>query len=153
MSRPRAFVGSATDGRLFELHSGHSDLGQPYKMLMRTNPLAPAGADMDCAFDRIYITLGWNTTATVKVTVIVDGMVVASSLQSATFQVTRPVSGQVKRQVFRHVLRQQVRRYTQGLRGTWFSVQLEADVGMAGDLFVEQIDLDFQPLGPTKEFV
>ena len=153
MSRPRAFTGSAAGGDIYELHSGHSDLGRSYPVLIRTNPLAPAGADMDCAFDRLYITLSWNTTATIRVSVIVDGEPVASTLQAASFTVARPASGNIVRKVFRHVLRQQVRGYTQGLRGTWFSVELSADVGNAGDLFVEQFDLEFQPLGPTKEFV
>lgn len=154
---PRAYVGSASDGKIFLLDEGHQDDGQAVDILAQSNPLAPGGADGDCTFDRVFITLTWSMNATLRFTPLVDEVEKTDS----TFDIvlTSTPTEARKSKVFERTLREPFKRagvekYKKALRGTWFSMKIETIGGIgAGDLILDEILLEHEIVNATKELV
>ena len=148
---PAAFLGSATSGDIYATDTGTSDAGEPIGIRIQSNPFAPAGATMDCTFERVYLTLTWSMDAVLLITPILDG--VPLDRDSWTLALARPATGRRKYQVFERVMRrtkQSTIPYKYALRGTWFALRIET-VGQLGegDLILDQVALEFEPLQPT----
>lgn len=148
---PKAYIGSATDGRVWLVDDGHTDDKQPFEFRVTSNPLAPGGADMDCVFERIYITLTWSITTTVNVNVLVDDVTIENS--GPSIPLVKPAGGGRATRVFEKILRKPTRwRYLAAPRGTWVSTSITSMVSRPGDLIVDQVDIEYEPLRPSKEF-
>lgn len=128
MSLPSAFAGSASDGSVWLLNSGNDDAGLDIPVRVQSNPVAPAGANADCTFDRLFVTLTWSIGVTLRVTPIVDG----DKLEDAQFDIVldRPYGIRRQSQVFEKILRltaiingEPAFKYVP--RGTWFAVLIE----------------------------
>ena len=149
MTIPRALIGSATDGRIMLLSEGHEDIGAPVDIRATTNPLAPAGAAMDCSFDRVYVTTTRTARVHLRCTPIVDG----EHVTTGAFDIELPQA--VRRQSHTHeqVLTKQSEHgdYKEGLRGRWFQLEIDSVGGVfAGDLILDEVAVEWEPLSPTR---
>lgn len=152
MATPRAFIGSATDGRIMLLGEGHQDAGQDIDTRLTTNPFAPAGAAMDCSFDRVYVTVTHSARVRLRCTPIVDDEYqTGAAFDIELAQPTSRRSQVVERQLYQRSTRHSVFPYMEGLRGRWFQLEIDSADGLfPGDLIFDQIALEFDPLSPTQ---
>jgi hypothetical protein len=154
---PRAFIGSASGGGIYALNQGHKDGGADVNLRAVSNPIAPAGVDWDHSFNRVWITVTWSMSVTLLVTPIVDNV----ELADAAFSIVLAAgpTDQRRSQVFERPLyipfkRAGLTKYRRILRGTWFALRVESDGGLgSGDVILDSVELDFDPLAPTKEIV
>ena len=147
-----------------QLHrvGGQGDGGSSVHLLAESRPVAPAGPDLDCEFDRLFLTLSWKgpwvQAQLVSVTPIVDDF----ALSDAAFSIdlSREPGTSLAHGWSTKVWEQVLRRQTQvdGMppfryvcRGTWFAVRIECDVPPTARLSLDSVALEFGPLQPTTK--
>ena len=133
---------------------GFTDNGVAYVPLLKTNPVAPAGASGEAIFKRLFVTLTHSMATDIRITPIVDFVAfdgtggqpderLTFSLPdlTATGRLTErfemglslpfPLTG--------------TERFRNAMRGAWFQVLIEFINGLAaGDMIVEQVELQHE---------
>lgn len=154
---PRAFIGSAEGGGIYALSQGYRDGDSPVEMVAQGNPVAPGGADNDCVFNRIFLTLTSSMQVTLTVVPVVDGVEISDA--AFTVELTALPTAERTSHVFERSLYQWhrvngVQKYKKGLRGTWFDLRISSSGGIgSGDLIFDEVVLDYDVESPTKEQV
>lgn len=133
--------------RIVRLDSGHQDAGAPVPFLIESAAVAPAGAEGDCAFDRLRLVLTWTAAAAVTVTPILDGAPLPASAHTVELQSATERRSRVYELVLR---RRSVSGHSYALRGTWLAVRIEGTAG-DGDLIVDPSVIEFEVLTPTQQ--
>jgi hypothetical protein len=134
--------------RIVRLDSGFTDAGSSLTFSLESAPLAPAGVEGDCLFDRLRLVLTWSAGATLTVTPLLDGVVISESAH----QIVLPPFANRQSEAFELILRRKGSSvHTYGLRGTWFAVRLEGTVSSVGDMIVDPSTLEYEVLTPTQE--
>ena len=173
MSVPVAFFGSSDS--LYVADNGRLDSSNPIPLLVRTRPVAPAGAAMDCVFDRLFLALTWyqwpddphrqaDDTVALTVTPIVDGRQLDPCAK--TWDLARPQGAGGESAVLEHVLREQRYRtprripihggpvtepapLTLAPRGTWVSFLVESP-RVRGRLVLERLEVEWELARASK---
>lgn len=148
MSVPTTFFGS-TDSLYVADATGpqqNQDTSNPIPFLVRTRPVAPGGAAIDVVLDRFFLALTWSCEATLTVTPIMDGELLASAA------VTIPlVQGPRRSVVVEHVVRMTIQHEKApplmlAPRGTWVSFQIESPgVKGPGTLVLDSLEVEWEP--------
>ncbi|MCY3623038.1 MAG: hypothetical protein OXH68_15185 [Gammaproteobacteria bacterium] len=160
MTIPRTLLGEAGGNRILLVGEGHRDGVDPLPIRATTNPFAPAGASMDCSFDRLFITLTHSGQVHLRCTPIVNG----EHITAAAFDIELPPPVGRRSHVHEEPLFRDSAhgRYMEGLRGTWFQLQIDSvqtdDAGnmtgngiYPGDLILDEITLEWESLSPTVQ--
>ena len=148
MATPRLLLGSARNGRILLVGETHQDAGQPVDIRATTNPLAPAGANRDCSFDRVYVTITRSAQVHLRCTPIID----FEHITGGMFDIELPRPPLRRSTVTERVLRRlsPFGPYLEGLRGRWFQLEIESVGGIfEGELILDQVDLEWEALSPT----
>lgn len=132
--------------------SGRDDLGDAIEVLARPNPVAPAGADGECLFARLYLAITRNnpTDLDLEVTPIVDD--VAYEGETITLAgVSGPTTAVHEIGLSRPLSVDGAERSRAGLRGTWFEYEAKT-VGAIpdGDVVLEAAGLEFEALRESE---
>jgi hypothetical protein len=154
---PRAFIGSDADGKIYALNQGHMDDATGVDFLAESNPVAPGGTEMDCIFNRLYVTLTWSMPVTVRCTPVVDGVAITASqfdIVLAALPTSERQSKVYDRALYQPHVRGGVAKYRKALRGTWFAIRVQSINGIGpGDIIVDEVNLDYDVESPSKEAV
>jgi len=162
MTIPRTLLGSYTNGDIWLVGSGHQDVGEDIYIRATSNPFAPAGASMDCSFDRLFVTITYSAEVQLVCTPIVDEVY----MTAAAFEIHLPRPPNRRSYVFEQPLLQKAESggYMEGLQGRWFQLQIESAMldedengnvtvmrrGLhPGDLILDEITLKWEEQSPT----
>lgn len=146
---PHAFLGTANG--LVLLDEGQLDDDETIDFRAQTSPVAPAGANLDCTFDRVFLTVTHAANGRVRLTPVVDG----DDISEAAFSIAlrRPASGYATATVQRVLRKRSVVPGRPTIahvpRGTWFAVRIENDGVLKGDLVIDQLALEWKPFRST----
>jgi hypothetical protein len=143
---PLTFVGSASGGGVYRVDFGSTDGGEPIYVQAETNAIAPGGPGADHSFDWLRVTVSNTMAASVIVTPMLDGQ----PLTAAAFTLTLPARTERRSTVFERLIRLDVGGRTYAPRGTWLSVRFVVPALAAGDLILDDVEVEYDITTPTK---
>jgi len=148
------FGGRDASANVLQSNVGFTDNTVPYVPLLKTNPVAPAGAAGEAIFRNVYLTLTHSMLVDVRVTPIVDFIPLdgTNGQPDERTIISLPDLTGTQRLTERFEIGLSLpfpltgtERFRNALRGAWFQVLIEAINGLAaGDLIFEQVELQHE---------
>lgn len=148
------FGGRETSAKVLQTNSGFEDDGVAYAPMLRTNPVAPAGASGECIFRNAFVTITHSMATDIRITPIVDFVPLdgTGGQPDERLVFSLPDLTATGRRTDRYEMGLSLpfpltgtERFRNALRGAWFQLQLEAINGLAdGDLIFEQVELEHE---------
>jgi hypothetical protein len=152
--KPRLFLGERAGNRLMRTGVGYSDVGEPYDLLVRPNPIAPSDVGGENAFFTAHIPIVFSIPFTARVTPVLDGIPFYD--ESVAIENVNTMSLR-ERHVFECRFKKTFHRdghpvAFHALRGTWFTVEIGLPCPMEGegDFILEGVEIEHDIVSASR---
>jgi hypothetical protein len=144
MQSPALFLGTADSGALYEANRGQADDGEPFRLRMRSNRLAPNGLVETATYSHLTVTTQHLAAQALAVRLFVDDEMVCERVLAL------PAQSSVKQYSARvpfslPLLVNGVERGRVHPRGTWAQIELESDG--TSPVTIDGVELEWDPAG------
>ena len=118
-------------------------------VLSVSDPVAPAGASGECMFKNVYLTVTNTMAITLTLTPVID--FVLQTTEAVDVVLSAEAARTTRRFEIGMSLPYNSDAFRSAMRGAWFQLQIQSDELAAGDLILEQIELEFEVVRETLQ--